>query len=451
MIDKVIKTAEKYNMFDSGGRVIVALSGGSDSMALLHSLILLKDRFNITVEAAHVNHCIRGESADRDEMFVRKVCGELGIKLHCMKADIPSMAKDKGMTLEQAGRIVRYDFFNSVCCGGIIATAHNLNDRIETFLFNFTRGSTLRGLCSIPPVRDNIVRPIIDCSKREILDFCDKNNIIYVTDETNSDTVYARNRIRHKVIPELLEINPSFESAALRCICSLNEDETYLFNSAMQVYENSKTDHGYSIDTLCDAPEIIKKRAVAYILDRETGADIDMTAVENICESLVVYKESGRGMKIQIPGGLFARTRAGILEFGFKDRSGNAEMIMLEPGENIFGSYLIELDYNVELNNYSQIVSNELSVFNGDSAIINGRLYARTREPDDKIRFKKRSISKSLRKIQNEKQMPPEIRDSIPVICDDKGLLCAHGCGIDERFEITDKTENIALIRITEL
>ena len=115
MIDKVIKTAEKYNMFDSGGRVIVALSGGSDSMALLHSLILLKDRFNITVEAAHVNHCIRGESADRDEMFVRKVCGELGIKLHCMKADIPSMAKDKGMTLEQAGRIVRYDFFNSVC------------------------------------------------------------------------------------------------------------------------------------------------------------------------------------------------------------------------------------------------------------------------------------------------------------------------------------------------
>ncbi|MBR4452508.1 MAG: tRNA lysidine(34) synthetase TilS [Clostridia bacterium] len=451
MIDKVIKTAEKYNMFDSGGRVIVALSGGSDSMALLHSLILLKDRFNITVEAAHVNHCIRGESADRDEMFVRKVCGELGIKLHCMKADIPSMAKDKGMTLEQAGRIVRYDFFNSVCCGGIIATAHNLNDRIETFLFNFTRGSTLRGLCSIPPVRDNIVRPIIDCSKREILDFCDKNNIIYVTDETNSDTVYARNRIRHKVIPELLEINPSFESAALRCICSLNEDETYLFNSAMQVYENSKTDQGYSIDTLCDAPEIIKKRAVAYILDRETGADIDMTAVKIICEALGVYKKSGRGMKIQIPGGLFARTRAGILEFSFPDKSGNSDIVILEPGNNIFGSYLIELNYNDKLNNYSQIVSNELSVFNGDSAIINGRLYARARVSDDKIRFKSRGISKSLRKIQNEKQMPPEIRDSIPVICDDKGLLCAHGCGIDERFEITDKTENIALIRITEL
>ena len=361
------------------------------------------------------------------------------------------MAKDKGMTLEQAGRIVRYDFFNSVCCGGIIATAHNLNDRIETFLFNFTRGSTLRGLCSIPPVRDNIVRPIIDCSKREILDFCDKNNIIYVTDETNSDTVYARNRIRHKVIPELLEINPSFESAALRCICSLNEDETYLFNSAMQVYENSKTDQGYSIDTLCDAPEIIKKRAVAYILDRETGADIDMTAVKIICEALGVYKKSGRGMKIQIPGGLFARTRAGILEFSFPDKSGNSDIVILEPGNNIFGSYLIELNYNDKLNNYSQIVSNELSVFNGDSAIINGRLYARARVSDDKIRFKSRGISKSLRKIQNEKQMPPEIRDSIPVICDDKGLLCAHGCGIDERFEITDKTENIALIRITEL
>lgn len=451
MIDKVINTAEKYNMFDYGGRVIVALSGGSDSMSLLHSLIILKDRFNITVEAAHVNHCIRGDSADRDEMFVRNVCSSLGIKLHCLKADIPTMAKAEGLTLEQAGRIARYDFFNSVCGGGVIATAHNLNDRIETFLFNFTRGSTLKGLCSIPPVRDNIIRPLIDCSKNEILDFCNKNSISYVTDETNSDTIYARNRIRHNVIPELLIINPSFEKAAQRCISSLNDDEIYLNKSALKVYDLSKLEGGYNIDVLSEVPEVIKKRAVAYILDRETGADIDMTAVDKICDALGVYKESGRGMKIQLPGGYFARTRAGILEFSFSDNRGSPGRVMLEPGDNIFGSFSINLSYNTELNNYSQIVSNELSVFYGDSAIINGRLYARTRVAEDKIRFKSRGISKSLRKIQNENHMPPEIRDCVPVICDDEGLLCTHGCGIDERFVISDKTAEYAIIRITEL
>ena len=195
MIDKIRETIKKYNMIPDGATVVCAVSGGSDSMVLLNALNTLKNEYNFRLIAAHVNHGLRGESADRDENFVNGKCSEMGIEIRILRADVASLAKDSGTGLEECGRKVRYDFFNSLGENVIIATAHNLSDRVETFLFNFTRGSALRGLCSIPPVRDNIIRPLIDCSKEEILDFCQSYSIEYVTDETNSDVRYSRNRI----------------------------------------------------------------------------------------------------------------------------------------------------------------------------------------------------------------------------------------------------------------
>lgn len=451
MIDKVIKTIKKYDMLPNGGKVVVALSGGSDSMALLYSLISIKKIFNISIEAAHVNHGIRGSDADRDEKFVSDICGNLGIKLHLLRADVPSAAKFGGMTLEQAGRKIRYEFFNSVCSEGKIATAHNLNDRIETFIFNFTRGTALRGLCSIPPLRDNIIRPLIDCSKSEIINYCAENSIQFVTDETNSDTVYARNRIRHNVIPELFLINSSFDNTAYRCINSLNEDEDYLNKQSLELYKASETSAGYRIDTLNNAHSSLKKRAIMIILGKETGFDIEMKLVDSICDALTRYAEKGQGMTVQLPGGKFARTRAGLLEFIKPDYNSDIHSVKLSPGFNIFGNYIIEVSVNEDLKNSSQNVSNTFSEFYGNFDIINGDMIARTRKPGDIIKIKSRGISKSLRKIQNETGMLPEIRDCIPVICDNDGVLCAYGCGIDERFSVTKNTENIIKISFSEI
>ena len=451
MIEKVIKTVDLYNMFGRSNKVLVAVSGGSDSVALLHILTNLREKYSLEVEAAHVNHCIRGESADRDEEFVKELCASLGVKLHTLRYDVPALAESGGMTLEQAGRKVRYDFFESVCGDGEIATAHNLNDRIETFLFNFTRGSALKGLCSIPPVRDNIIRPLIDCSKEEIIDYCNDNGIAFVTDETNADTVYARNRIRLNVLPELEIINPSFLKTALRCIGSLNADEAFLSESAFEVFNDSATSGGYSIEILNNSPEVLKKRAVSMILEKETDSDIDMNSIDSVCASLKEYAENGRGTRIQLPGGEFARTRAGILEFHFSENFVKCDSIRLEPGENRFGGYNIIVSYSSAVEKNSQNVSNSTSCFYGDYDKVIGGIYAGSRGPDDKIRIKFRGISKPLRKIQNEVHMPPEIRDSIPVIRDDEGVLCAYGCGIDERFTVTAETEKIIIIDITEL
>ena len=159
---------------------------------------------------------LKAQSADRDESFVREKCRAIGIECRVLNTDIPSIAKEKGLSLEECGRQVRYEFFNSLGDNVKIATAHNLSDRAETFLFNLTRGSTLRGLCSIPAVRDNVIRPLIGCTKDEINEFCKSNSIEYVTDETNSDVSYSRNRIRHNVVSQLCEINPSFEKNAAK-------------------------------------------------------------------------------------------------------------------------------------------------------------------------------------------------------------------------------------------
>ena len=162
-------------MIECGSAVVAAVSGGSDSMALLFALKSISDDYGFALCAAHVNHCIRGNDAERDENFVRQKCEELGVELFVKKADVVKMASEQGIGLEECGRNVRYEFFNSLGDNIVIATAHNLSARAETFLFNFARGSALRGLCSIPPVRDNIIRPLIECSKEEILDFCQKN------------------------------------------------------------------------------------------------------------------------------------------------------------------------------------------------------------------------------------------------------------------------------------
>lgn len=451
MNNKVTATIEKFNMLSGGEKIIVALSGGGDSVSLLHILLSLKEKYNLRIEAAHVNHCIRGDDADSDEEFVRKLCDNLGVKLNVLRTDVPSYAKENGMTVEEAGRKIRYDYFRSLAGeDGLVATAHNLNDRIETFLFNYTRGSTLKGLCSIPAVRDGIIRPLLNCSKDEILAYCKDNSLDYVTDITNSDTAYSRNRIRHNVISELKKINPAMEKSAARCMDSLIEDERFLSSLADKSVSSSKTDKGYTVDMLAASPAPVRRRAIAKIIKKEIGGDIDMISVTETDKIIMKYARDGVGKSVQLPDGRFARTRAGVLEFPDISNKSVEEEVILDEGFNRFGKYMIVVSVVDAADYNSQNVSKDFSVYFGDCDKISGDVIARNRNPGDVIRPSGRGVSKQIRKIQNERKIPPEIRDSIPVICDDKGILCAYGCGIDSRFAVTDKTERIIIIRLEE-
>ncbi len=439
MTDKVIASIRKHNMIERGSTVVAAVSGGSDSMAMLHILNDIKDEFGFRLIAAHVNHCFRGESADADEELTASECRKLGVEIEILRVDVACKAKELGMGFEECGRKVRYDFFNSIGEKIVIATAHNLNDRAETFLFNFARGATLRGLCSIPAKRDNIIRPLIDCSKDEIVSFCNENKIPFAQDETNSDVNYARNRIRHNVITELKEINSAFERCAERCMDSLSEDEKYLSSLALGLVENSKNENGYDAGILDEAAASLKKRAIVYIAEKETGITPESEAVSRICSLL-----SDGGICV-INGAVTVRVRKGILDFP-KTASGTFEPKSLVIGNNDFGGATVKAV--VSETNSSQLFLKQSTDYRLDYGKISGGMILRSREAGDKITLKSRGCTKTLKKLFNELSVPPEKRNEVIILADENGLLLAEGIGIDARVAVTEETKKILYIGI---
>ena len=195
MNKKAINTVEKYNMLSKGDRVLVAVSGGADSMALLEFFISIKDKYDLNLCAAHIEHGIRGEESLSDALFVKEYCEKSGVKLYMKSINAPYLAKKAGMGVEEYSRQARYDFFSTIPCDKI-ATAHNLTDNAETLLFRLARGTGLKGVCAIPPVRGKIIRPFIEISSDEIRAWCNDNNIAYRIDSTYKDDTYSRNLIR---------------------------------------------------------------------------------------------------------------------------------------------------------------------------------------------------------------------------------------------------------------
>lgn len=426
-------------MIPSGSTVVAAVSGGSDSMAMLSVLNALKDEMKFTLCAAHVNHCLRGENADADESFVCEKCREMGIRLYVKRADVAALAAEQGVGLEECGRNVRYEFFNSLG-GDIIATAHNLSDRAETFLFNFARGSALRGLCSIPPVRGNVIRPVIDCTKTEILGYCEENGIDYVTDATNADVAYSRNRIRHNVVTQLQQINPSFESGAGRCISALNEDEEFLSSLADEAVKNADCGGGFSAQVLSKLPVPVKKRAVIKIAESVKGVTPEYKFVDKICALL----ESGGSM--QINGGVTVRVRRGVLDFPEETDAPQAAELC---GKLDFGGATVtaKIVNTGEINNL-QNISNQVLEYYLDCDKIHGKVVVRSRIDGDSITLASRKCTKSLKKLFNELAVPPEKRNSVAVFADDEGIILVEGAGIAAHTAVKRDTEKVLVIRI---
>ncbi len=436
MICKITETVEKYNMFPEGSKVVAAVSGGSDSMAMLYALLKIREQFGFSLSVAHVNHGLRGESADADELFVESFCKEHSIPCKILRADVAAFAKENGIGLEEAGRKVRYRFFASFGDDAVIATAHNADDRAETFLFNFARGSSLRGLCSIPAVRGNIVRPLIGCSKKEILEYCSLNGIDYVTDESNSDIVYSRNRLRHKVIPELEQINSSFVDSSGRCIEALREDEAFLSSLAAKAVEDAECAEGYSAAFLSNLPIPVKRRAVTAILEKEKSVTPEYNSILRICTLLE------KGGSVQINSGLIVRVRKGVLDFPCGAQE-SFSVLCTGEGDYDCGGKKVECRIFSANENNLQFVSKELYSCYIDSDKISGEIVLRSREGGDKITLKNRGCTKTLKKLLNELEIPPEKRNSVVVVSDSNGVLAAEGIGADARACVTKETRNI--------
>jgi tRNA(Ile)-lysidine synthase len=289
------------------GSVLAAVSGGCDSVAMLRMLI----DSNREVAAAHYNHGLRDE-AEKDENFVRELCGQWGIPFISERGDVHG-----GAGFEERARTMRYDFLERVRAGrglDFIATGHTADDNIETVLLNLTRGSGLHGLTGIPEQRGNIIRPILHLSRDDAERYLRERNIPWREDATNADTHYRRNHIRHKVIPALRQVNPSLTRAAVRLTAALREDEEYLMGLAREEFYRCGTE--FPAKSLLNLPKPVAVRVCRLLAEAAGGKPPERVHIE----AMLDIAAGGNGRETHMAGGLTAAKKKGFIHIYLTNR-----------------------------------------------------------------------------------------------------------------------------------
>ncbi len=314
--DKVVNTIKRYEQIKSGDTIVVGVSGGPDSICLLNVLKNLQNELKINIVVAHINHMIRKE-ADSETEFVQDFCKQRDIKCFVKKADVLQIAKEKKLGTEEVGRKIRYDFFEEVknlVGGNKIATAHNANDNAETVLMNFLRGSGSTGLKGIEPIRDNkLIRPIIECTRQEIEQYCNEKDLNPKYDKTNQENIYTRNKIRNMLIPYIQEnFNPNIIETINRMSNLIATDEMYFKSIVKQSYKEtfiSRTEKEIILDLkkFNVLEKVIKSRLIIYTINELLGTTngiekIHIEDVIKLCKNNIgnKYLTPNKNIKIMI-------------------------------------------------------------------------------------------------------------------------------------------------------
>ncbi len=422
MLETVLAAVRDYKMLEGRTEILVGLSGGADSVALLHCLKSLQDKFSYHLRAAHLNHMLRGDESDRDEKFVTELCSSLSIPLTVERVDVRALAEREKSSIELAARCARYEFFSRATTGAV-ATAHTASDSLETMIFNLARGTAIKGLCGIPPVSGNIIRPLIYCTRQQIENYCKENDLGFVTDSTNLSDDYTRNKIRHNVIPVLREINPSADIAAARTAASLREDAGYLEGVEDEVYPACVTAEGIDTEKLIRYHRAVAKRVLKRWYESQFSATLEYDAVN------ALYGIVTRGGRMTLPLGVNVTAENGVLR------------VLKNEKPRFITEYSIE-----KAGNFGKI--NNLLLNNTvDCDKISGSMVIRTRKEGDKIRLRGRGVTKTLKKLFTEMKIPIKVRESLPVIADDEGVIWIHGIGVAERVAVDSNTRLTAHIK----
>lgn len=425
MTDKFLSCIKCYNMLKKGDRVTVALSGGADSVALLHLMLEIRDEYDITLCAAHLNHNLRGAESDRDEQFVRELCGSLSVPLVVKSVDVSALSTTSGESIELAARKARYAFFEEV--GGKIATAHTASDNAETVLFNMTRGTGIKGVCGIPPVRQQYIRPLLFCTRQDVEDYCNKKRISFVTDSTNLSDDYTRNKIRHNVLPVLKEINPALENAVVRLSQSAAEDNSFLESVAYEYFESHLSQNKIVLKR--DVHAAVASRVVALLISAVTGITADSNHINDI--------KSALGTRTRLSLG-------GNFEALINDR----EIEIIKKGAENYVNYSVTTRRVSKENFEKELKINKLLLKNAiDCDKITDNVSVRTRQDGDSIKLCGRG-TKTLKKLYNEEHIPLHLRSSLPVAVDDEGVLWVCDVGVSQRVRVDKDTKNIMIFDV---
>ncbi|MBE6734266.1 MAG: tRNA lysidine(34) synthetase TilS [Ruminococcaceae bacterium] len=442
MVDNVRKTLFHRCGVKKGDRIIVALSGGADSVSLLYALRMIAKEENLTIMAAHVNHNLRGEESLRDENFVRNLCEKWGIELFLHSEDVAALSASQHKSVELCGREVRYNFFYTLSTqhNAFVATAHTLSDSQETMLYNMARGTTLHGLCSIPYKRDYIIRPLLDVTREEVEEFCSINNLEFVQDSTNfQEDVCSRNRIRLSVLPNLRTLNDGFH----RNFKNLREDllsvDDFLSVCAEKALEESRTEFGYKADILSNNHPAVLRYALAMITSGE-GAKAEHNHILMCADILRT------GGAVALIGGYTAVCVQGILRIVKTQDTDEFVGIPFKVNTTFFYN---GNEYSVKEIKTDKIVNKKFASNCIRYDTISEETVIRTRQQGDTFEPQGRGITKHLRKLQNELKIPAELRDKSLVIATGSTVLWAEYIGVSAQGAFNSADDKAFYIEIT--
>lgn len=448
---KALCALRQYSLFSQGDRIAVGVSGGADSVALLRFLAALRPQFGWDLVVCHIHHGLRGAEADRDECFVRALAEQLGLPCAVSRIDAAALALREHISVEEAGRMARYAFFAQTAGeGGRIATAHTLDDSIETVLMNLVRGTGLRGLCGIPRIRGNIVRPLLDCTRAEVEDYLGALGQPYCTDSTNLTDDYTRNRIRHDILPRLCELNPNFPGAMARMLPRLAAQQALTdclaAQSAQQLHAACG---GLSRQGLSALPEPVCDRLLLRLLE-QNRLPVSAAAVARMTETL----RTGGKLDLAARSWFFV-AQGDLAAVIYAPPGGIPPVPVPLPQEETPVILPFSPQKSLKLTLCNKIVANTSEKFNIsllkyaiDCDRIKGYSFMRTRRPGDTFIVGKKQLS--LGEAWAAAGIPALLRPALMVLADEQGVLWAEGIGSSSRAAVTENTKQYVIIECQE-
>ncbi|MEG6520639.1 tRNA lysidine(34) synthetase TilS [Desulfotomaculum sp. 1211_IL3151] len=462
VLERVYTEIARHKMVTEGQRVIVGVSGGPDSVVLLHILYCLEKRLGISLYAAHLNHMFRGEEAKGDALFVQAICSQWGIPCISEERDVPAYARCNGLSSQVAARELRYQFFCDVlhkAQGHKIALAHHANDQAESVLMNIFRGSGLKGLGGIAPMRDNLyIRPLLKIRRDEIEQYCQQHGLSYRIDSSNLKTKYRRNKLRHHLIP-LLEKDyaPGIVAILSRMADQIREEDEFLEGLAYEMYQKVLLDMNGSAlvlnrKELMNQSTVLLRRIIriAYQQLHGTKQGIAFEHVDNLINHL---KRGGAERMIEMPAGIKVRLALDRVDF-------SKDLIGSQPTK---ASYQLELPGSVTIENMkvsTRIMNKDEMPLTPQKLPLNMAAidYHRVAQPLE-VRFRQagdvfipfglgRKVK--LKKFMIDRKIPKHLRDKIPLIVekDSQRIIWVAGIRLADHIGLTSLTQKVILLSL---
>lgn len=461
---KVLNYIKENSMIQEGDKVLIALSGGPDSVCLLNIMNNLKKELNITLFAAHINHCLRGKEADEDEAYVKEICNRLGIECYVKRADINRIAKERGVSSEMAGREVRYSFFEELREKlGIqkIALAHNANDQTETILMRLMRGTGIEGLIGIRPVRDEaFIRPILVLERFEIENYCLVNKLNPRIDKTNLETIYTRNKIRLELIPYIQKnFNEDITNTLNRLSQLVAKDNEYLecvslqkFNKYCKYY--MKKELIISKEAF-EEHEAVLSRIIRIALNKFFGSLYNLEKIH--IYDIITLQKQGTGKVINLPGGIIVENRyEDIVIRNSLDLISSKKEIYYNIRKEELSEEVLKKGMQIQLEDFKASLSIRLIKdknninFNSNPLVkyfdydkIKEGIIIRNRKDGDKFIPYGMKGNKKLKDLFMDLKIPKFERDSIPLVCFGNDIGWIVGYRVGELFKVDINTKNV--------